>query len=147
MEIKRRALAVIVGLSTAALLAGCQGDVATATSSSPTPSHQPPASAPDPSIREAKSASPEFDVGHTVHMTAAGIQPRLLVSLCCNPVVFKNESGAKFSVIFDISKINSGSIAPGASWQWVPPNAESVTYHLSGASKTHFQIQVEAPNW
>jgi hypothetical protein len=143
MDLKSRALALVMALSAGTLLAGCGGgSPATSTSSPPSK----PAVAPDPSIREAATAAPSFDVGHTVHVTAAGPQPRSLASECCKPVVFKNETGSPVSIVFFISNIDSGPIAPGASWQWTPPNPESVGYHLgSDASKTG-HIQVEATN-
>ena len=151
MDIKSRAFtAWIVGLSAVTLLAGCDaggGPIAEATTA-PKASPQPQAVAPDPAIKESVSAQPGFDVGHTVHITSAGIQPLQLVSLCCDPVVFKNESGAAVSVFFDVYKnVKSGPIAPGATWQWVPPNPLSTTYHLGSDIKQRGQIQVESANW
>lgn len=141
----RWALAVVVGLSSVLMLAACD-DPSSAQSQGPQ-SPLPVASAQDPNVRESATAAPSFDTGHTVHITAAGIQPQALASLCCDPVVFKNETGASVSVVFNVSKINSGPIAPGASWKWAPPNPESVIYHLGTDPKQSGQIQVESPNW
>src|SRR5215471_11396793 len=101
MMFRSRALAVAVGLLTAAVIGACDSDTATApplNTSSPVPA----ASAPDPAIKEAIKAQPSFDVGHTVHLTASGIQPLQLVSQCCAPVVFKNESATPVTVMFNI---------------------------------------------
>jgi hypothetical protein len=146
MKINNPVLAVIVGLSAAIALTSCDsgapGDAAA--NNSPAASPRPAASAADPAIREAVSAAPAFDVGHTVHITSAGIQPRSLASLCCAAVVFKNETSASVSVVFAISKISSGAIAPGSTWQWTPPNPESVVYHLGSDATVGGQIQIES---
>src|ERR1700738_4741454 len=122
----RAALALALALSAMTLLAGCDGGGGGTAGISPSQ----PSAAPDPSLREANSAAPAFDVGHTVHVTAAGLQPRSLASLCCAPVVFENETGNPISIVFLVYKIDSGPIAPGTSWQWVPANPQSVGYHL-----------------
>ncbi len=139
---KKTMLAFVVALSAVGSISACDTGPAAALQ---TP--QPIASAQDPSVREAVSAASSFDVGHTVHLTAKGIEPLALASLCCAPVIFKNETTAAVSVIFNISKVNSGRIAPGATWQWTPPNPESVIYHLGTDPKQSGQIQVESPNW
>jgi hypothetical protein len=141
-----RALAPFLALGTVMLLAGCDSGDATAPPA-PTPTYAPPAQAPDPAIREAISAASSFDVGHTVHLTPSGIRPQALASLCCAPVVFKNETDKPVSVTFVISKISSGPIAPGSTWQWVPPNPESVIYRLGSDPNTTGQIQIESPDW
>lgn len=128
-------------LAALALLAGCD-----AGGTSPS-SHAQPSSAPDPSIKEAVSAASSFDVGHTVHVTPAGLRPQSLASLCCAPIVFKNETDKPISIAFFIYKIDSGPIAPGASWQWVPGNPQSVAYHLGNDANQAGHIQVESQNW
>lgn len=143
MDLKGRALALVIALSAGTLLAGCNGG--SSTTSTPSPSSK-PAVAQDPSIKEAVTAAPDFDVGHTVHVTAAGLQPKSLVSECCKPIVFKNETGSPISIVFFIYKIDSGPIAPGASWQWSPPNPQSVGYHLGSDANKAGHIQVEPPN-
>jgi hypothetical protein len=145
MEIKNRVLAGIVGLSALALLAGCDTGAGTPPLSATSP--VPAASAPDPAIRESATANPSFDVGHTVHLTTAGIQPQALVSQCCSAVIFKNESNTPIAIVFNVSKINSGPIAPGATWQWIPPNPESVIYHVADDVNQKGSIQIESPNW
>ena len=139
---KNRALFVILGLSALAVLAACDDP-----SAMPLQSPVPMQSAADPAIREAITANPSFDEGHTVHLTSKGIQPLALASLCCDPVVFKNETAAPISVTFNVSKIKSGPIAPGATWQWVPPNPESVIYHVGADLTQSGQIQIESPSW
>ncbi len=136
MHSKKVVAATIAGLAALALLGACDEST---TAGPPVPQ----ASAQDPNIRESASAAPDFDAGHTVHITAVGIQPKALTSLCCDPVVFKNETRSPVTVVFNISKISSGAIAPGATWSWTPPNPESVLYHLASDPKTFFQIQVE----
>lgn len=143
---KSRLLVMLMGFTVAALLAGCEDQSAGALQTPPQ-SPLPVASASDPSIRESATANPSFDQGHTVHITKAGIQPQALVSACCDPIVFKNETAGAFTVIFDISKKSSGPIAPGGTWQWTPPNPESVIYHLVENPKESGQIQIESPNW
>ena len=143
----KRALAIIIGVSAAAVLSACEDPSAYSTTPGTQTSPVPEQSAQDPNIRESATAAPSFDNGHTVHITVKGIQPLALASLCCDPVVFRNETNAPVSVTFDISKLHSGSIAPGGTWQWVPPNPESVIYHLGTDPKESGQIQVESPNW
>jgi hypothetical protein len=146
MEARNRFVVVLVGVTAAAVLASCDdGSVPSAATNTGPPAS--PAAAPDPAIREAVTAAPSFDVGHTVHVTSAGIQPRSLVSLCCAPVIFKNETGADISIVFWIGKIDSGPIAPGASWAWTPPNPESVGYHLGAGPSWAGQLQIESPDW
>jgi hypothetical protein len=140
---RRHALAVIVGLSVMGVLAACDDPSSVGSLQSPVPIQ----SAQDPAIRESVSAAPAFDTGHTVHLTKAGIQPLALASMCCNPVVFKNETSAPMAVMFNVSKIKSGPIAPGSTWQWTPPNPESVIYHLASDPTQSGQIQVESPSW
>jgi hypothetical protein len=143
MTIKNRALAVLLGLTAAALLAGCDsaGPVANGDSTPP------PVSTQDPSAREAATAAPAADFGHTVHVTSAGIQPQSLISSCCAPVVFKNETGAPVSIVFFVGNRDSGPIPPGASWSWTPPNPESVGYHLGGDTTKTGHLQIESPSW
>jgi hypothetical protein len=145
MSMKRRALVVLVAFSALGVLAACDDPSASqqATVSPPAPVRSPA----DLNAREAASAAPDFDTGHTVHITPAGIQPKQLVTFCCDPVVFKNETSAPVSVMFDISRAASGSIAPGGTWSWTPPHAESVLYHLVTGSRLAGQIQIESPNW
>lgn len=137
-------LAAIVCLSAISMLAACDDP---STASQPPSSPVPLQSAGDQAAREAVAANPSFDVGHTVHLTAKGIEPLALSSFCCDPIVFKNETSAPMSVMFNVSKLKSGPIAPGATWQWVPPNPESVIYHLVGSPTQSGQIQIESPNW
>jgi hypothetical protein len=143
---KRGLFALVMGFAAVATLAACDDPSAYSSNTSPT-SPLPLASAKDPAIRESSSANPSFDVGQTVHITAAGIQPQQLVASCCGAVVFKNETHGPVSVIFNISKIKSGALAPGATWQWVPPNPESVVYHLVNDPTQSGQIEVQSPNW
>lgn len=135
---RRRALPALAAALSALALAGCGTGGA---------SHSQPSAAPDPSIKEAAGAASSFDVGHTVHVTPAGLRPQSLASLCCAPVVFKNETNTPISIVFFIYKIDSGPIAPGATWQWVPGNPQSVAYHLGGDANQAGHIQVESPNW
>jgi hypothetical protein len=102
----------------------------------------------DDDAREAISPNPAFDQGHTVHLTAAGVLPQSLVLFCCDrPVTFKNETSGTVSIVLDISKVSSGPIAPGATWQWTPPNPESITFHYGEAPTTRGHIQIESPSW
>ncbi len=143
---KGRMLLLLMALPSALMLAACDsgGTVALTT---PKSSPVPVATVPDPAIKEAVSAAPSYDVGHTVHITKDGIRPRSLASLCCAPVVFVNETAQPLAVQFFTYKIASGPIAPGSRWQWVPPNPESVGYHLVSDPTATGQIQVESPDW
>lgn len=141
---KRRALAFAMALSVAMLFASCDGDTGPSKDIS---AKATPAAASDPAIREAVSAAPALDFGHTVHVTPAGLQPQSLASMCCDAVVFKNETASPISILFPISKIDSGNISPGATWQWVPPNPESVLYDLNGDANQAGHIQIESPGW
>lgn len=134
---KSPAFAIVIALLSATLVAGCGS----------APQTPPKAVAADPNIKESISAAPAFDVGHTVHITATGLRPQSLASLCCAPIVFKNETSQTISVVFFIYKIESGPIAPGASWQWVPNNPQSLGYHLGGDPNQTGHIQVESPDW
>jgi hypothetical protein len=148
--VNKRAFAVVIGLFVIALVAACEDQPAASLQTPGQAAAQTPlpvASASDPSARESVSANPSFDQGHTVHITQAGLQPLALVSFCCDPIVFKNETGAPVSVTFNISKASSGPIAPGATWKWTPPNPESVIYHLGANPNQSGQIQIESPNW
>jgi hypothetical protein len=127
------------------LLTAC-ADPGTLAQSSP--ASTPPKSVVNDDAREAISPNPAFDQGHVVHLTAAGVLPQSLVLFCCDrPVAFKNETSGTVSVVLDISKVNSGPIAPGATWQWTPPNPESITFHFGDAPNTRGHIQVESPSW
>ena len=128
------------------LLAGCT-DAGPGGSAVAAKQHVPLRLAPDPAIKEAVTADASFDVGHTVHITATGIRPLSLASLCCDPIVFKNETSAPISIVFDVYKTSSGSIAPGATWSWTPHNPESLTFHLGSEPSSHGHIQIESPDW
>jgi hypothetical protein len=148
--VNKRAFAVVMGVFVVALVAACEDQPAASLQTPGQAAVQTPlpqASASDPATRESATANPSFDQGHTVHITQAGLQPLALVSLCCDPIVFKNETGAAVSVTFNVSKLSSGAIAPGATWKWTPPNPESVVYHLGANASQAGQIQIESPNW
>jgi hypothetical protein len=151
VKFKSRVLLLVLAAAAMAAMVACEDPSAIASqdggTTPGTTSPVPKQSVLDPYVREAASAYPGLDNGHTVHITNAGIQPRALTSLCCDPVVFKNETGAPISVTFNISKATSGPIAAGGSWSWTPPNPESVIYHLGTDLTKKGQIQVESPNW
>ena len=134
---------VVIGIALAAMSAFAACDDPSVGSQQAAQSPIPEQSAQDPNIRESVTAAPDFDAGHTVHITTVGIQPKALASSCCNPILFKNETTGTVTVIFNISKKNSGPIAPGSTWQWQPPNPESVIYHLGNNPALQGQIQIE----
>lgn len=79
--------------------------------------------------REAHSPDPAFDYGFVVQITPDGFHPHILVASCCAPIVWINATNQPNSVVFDVEPGGSGSIPPGGSWAFTPPNVESLSYH------------------
>lgn len=139
----------------ALLLAGC-GSAApqsTAVTSAP-PSAAPTQALSTPHVyttppqyeQEAVKPDPNFDMGYAVHITAQGFQPNILVSPCCQAISFRNLSGKPADIVFDVSGLDSGVIAPGATWTWSPQNVESVAYHSKSDANVAGGIQVNQVN-
>src|SRR5215510_7462356 len=87
-------------LSAAALLVA-GGTLISACSSGA--SANPPTS---PSVRPTPSGSvttpdPNFDFGFTIRITDQGFHPQWLVSLCCKPVTWINDTNGPVKVVFD----------------------------------------------
>jgi hypothetical protein len=133
--------AVILVLATVSL-AGCALPPETA-ATTPTPHPAKSFDAQANAAREAASPDPNWDYGQTVSIKAQGFLPADLVSICCQPVVFKNLTEAPVTVVFDHQLVNSGPIAPGSSFTWTPPNVESVVFHaVEHPEWTHGKVQV-----
>ena len=92
--------------------------------------------------REARSPDPAFDYGFVVQITPSGFRPAVLVAACCSPIVWINLTDKPNSVAFDVESGGSGPIAPGASWTFTPPNAESLAYHSTTYPSMTGAVQV-----
>ena len=93
--------------------------------------------------REAVHPDPNYDMGYTVLVTAGGFLPKWLVSGCCHPITWKNETGATLTVDFDYVGGGSGPIAPGDSWVFTPTHAESIAYHSGSEASMSAVVQVQ----
>ncbi len=128
------------------LLVGCTASAA-APPPSPTPSpsastpRPAPTATPDPN-RERDHPDPYFDFGFTVRITDRGFHPQWLVSLCCDPVTWINDTNAPVRVIFDHQSVHSGEIPPGGTFTWKPKNVQSVTYHEGEDPSVRGTLQV-----
>ena len=92
--------------------------------------------------REAQSPDPAFDYGFVVQITPEGFRPQVLVAACCAPIVWINLTDRPNTVAFDVESGRSGPIAPGQSWAFTPPNAESISYHSLTFPSMHGALQV-----
>ncbi len=92
--------------------------------------------------REAHSPDPAFDYGFVVQITPGGFHPHILVASCCSPIVWINATDKPNSVVFDVEPGGSGSIPPGGSWVFTPPNAESLSYHSGTYATMTGAVQV-----
>ena len=139
------------------LLVGCAGgavqSTVVGTPAAPTHTAQPVA-APTPHVfttppqfpQEAVKPDPNFDMGYAVQITDRGFQPLWLVSPCCEPITFHNMTGKPVSVVFDVLPVDSGVIAPGASWAYSPQNVESISYHSKTDPGMAANVQVNQVN-
>ena len=134
------ALAAVVVLAT--LAAACSSGASanpTTPSVRPTPSGS--VSSPDPN-RERDHPDPNFDFGFTIRITDAGFHPKWLVSLCCKPVTWINDTNAPVKVVFDHQLVRSDPIPPGGTFVWKPKNVQSATYHDANDPSLRGIIQV-----
>jgi hypothetical protein len=106
------------------------------TGASPTPDE--PAAA----LREAANPDPNFDFGFVVQITPKGFHPQWLVSACCKAVTWKNLTGETVSVLFDHQLVDSGPIAPGATFVFTPHNVQSIAYHAGNNAAMIGVLQV-----
>ena len=128
-------------LSAAAALvvaSGCGGSAGGST----TPS---PAAAAAPTIACA-SIDPHNAFGQTVCITPDGIRPQWLVSTVGQPVTWRNETDATVKVVFDAVDAGPGTVEPGATWVWMPPNPESASYHVIGARRMRGVVEADPPS-
>ncbi len=143
MPSRGRSVAPAALLAIAVLAAACTSGASANTPTSPpvrpTPSRS--AGSPDPN-RERDHPDPNFDFGFTIRITDQGFHPQWLVSLCCKPVTWINDTNAPVKVVFDHQSVRSGQIAPGGTFVWKPKNVQSVTYHDAADPSRHGIIQV-----
>lgn len=89
-----------------------------------------PTQLPDAFIREASHPDPNFDFGVVIQITLSGFQPAEMVAPCCQQrIVWQNLTNAPQSIEMDAFDVNSGPIAPGASYMYQPRTAVSLAYH------------------
>jgi hypothetical protein len=143
MQIRSRTFAVAALLAVTALAAACSSGASASPTTTPSirPSPSGSVTSPDPN-RERDHPDPNFDFGFTVRITDQGFHPQWLVSLCCKPVTWINDTNAPVSVVFDHQLVRSGQIAPGGTFVWKPKNVQSVTYHDADDPGRHGVIQV-----
>ena len=85
-------------------------------------------------MREATKPDPVYDYGVVVQITLSGFQPATLITPCCEPVIWENLTNIPQTVTFVAFLVNSGPIAPGASWVYTPKTAVSIAYHAADPS-------------
>ena len=111
-------------------------------------SSEPTAEPASSSMPAVPSASPSIDaatgVGDTVVITDDGFAPEWLLAAPGQPITFRNESEATWSVVFDHQNVRSGPIAPGATFTWTSETPISITYHAGNAPKVRGKIQVQS---
>ncbi len=136
-----RRTAPLVTLAAVFLLSGCSASDAVptpVTTPTATPRHSPLSAY----AREAASPDPYFDLGFTVHIRTAGFLPHQLVSPCCQPITWRNETGAPVIVAFDHLVVTSTPIPPGGTFVFTPKNVESITYHAAENPTMRGAVQV-----
>jgi hypothetical protein len=158
MSTKSRALSIVVALAAGALVLSACDSGATADDSLPPPlTPAPLVVSPNPpnvavvrtpdlqtshSAKEAVSPDPTFDNGFTIQITDTAFHPQTLVSACCDSVLFKNTGSHPVDIVLLASRIDSGPIAPGATWVFTPKNVQSIAYESGdGALKGQLQVQ------
>lgn len=90
------------------------------------------------------SIDPATGVGDTVVITDAGFAPEWLLAAPGQPITFRNDSAATWSVVFDHQDVRSGPIAPGATFTWTSETPISITYHAGNAPTVRGKIQVQS---
>lgn len=89
---------------------------------------------PDAFTREASHPDANFDFGLVIQITLSGFHPAEMVAPCCQQrIVWQNLTNAPQSIEMDAFDVNSGPIAPGASYMYQPRTAVSLAYHSVGS--------------
>lgn len=91
------------------------------------------------------SIDPHNAFGQTVCITKSGLRPAWLVSTVGHPVSWHNETHATVTVVFDAVDGGPGKIPPGGTWEWSPPNPESVSYHVLAGARLHGVVEADSP--
>ena len=91
------------------------------------------------------SIDPHNAFGQTVCITKDGLRPAWLVSTIGHPVSWRNETHATVKVVFDAVEGGPGTIPPGGTWEWSPPNPESVSYHVLAGARLHGVVEADPP--
>jgi plastocyanin len=89
--------------------------------------------------------SGHFTIGKQVKIGTSGFEPQLLVTGMNLTVTWKNTSSTPQSVHFDNweTPIDSGPIAPGASWSFKAVHTGSVLYHSTFDPCFKGQVQIQ----
>ena len=91
------------------------------------------------------SIDPHNAFGQTVCITKDGLRPAWLVSTIGHAVTWQNETQATVKVVFDAVEGGPGTIPPGGTWKWSPPNPESVSYHVLAGASLHGVVEADTP--
>jgi plastocyanin len=89
--------------------------------------------------------SGRFTIGKQIQIGAAGFEPQVLVTGMGLSVTWTNGSSTTQSVHFDNweSPVDSGPIAPGASWSFKAVHTGSVLYHSTFDPCFKGQVQIQ----
>jgi hypothetical protein len=108
---------------------------------SPTPSATELRPLPRPTSRP---VNPDFDFGQDVQITTTAFVPKELVSAVNFPITWTNDSGHEQVIHFDNNGgIESGPIAPGATWSYTPTGTISIVYHSTVDASLRGRINVQ----
>jgi hypothetical protein len=131
--VSRRSLPLLAVL--ALIVTGCGSAVMTSTAA--------PAST---QASGCDTIDPHNAFGQTVCITKDGLRPAWLVSTIGHPVSWRNETHATVKVVFDAVEGGPGTIPPGGTWDWSPPNPESVSYHVLAGARLHGVVEADPPS-
>src|SRR5262249_3073979 len=118
----------------------------------PACSHQSPSSArPHATATTVHKLNPNFDYGHTVSITGTGFEPKSLVTAPGTAVTWTNTTTATQHLLFDNftnnqgQHVDSGPIAPGATWVFHADELASIVYHSTVTPTWKGNVQVLPP--
>jgi hypothetical protein len=137
------ACVILAALAGACSSGGAAGSSAPATHATSGPSVQPAA---QPANCPKQLGGGHFGLGTKVKITPQGFDPQILVTGMNLAVTWTNASSKPQSVHFDNwgAPVDSGPIAPGASWTFKAGHTGSVLYHstLDGSLCGQLEIQL-----
>jgi plastocyanin len=129
---------VILAVVAAVALSGCSSGGAAGTLSD---------QAPRPSSTSATipaSGNSQYGIGTTVLITASGFVPTHLLAPMGSTITFENTSSRTQSVHFDnYGRVDSGAIAPGATWSYRADALASILYHSTYQRRFRGHLQVQ----